>query len=710
MKVSVPSTPSPLTTKYNNLMGVDFSVDASQVNKHRTPDGRNLIPDSAGNPEKRKGWSVLMDTTHPIDNLWSFEYEGVRYNLMSYGTTLVEFTDEELTPYTLISAGKKIGVYSQSPAMSGLFVFDDTKIIRCYPSAGEIVYQEITYYSPLVVIARDPVNGGGAAYENINMLTRKRRERFINSGTTVGSSWTADSGTNTLTSSTSHGLSVNDRVKFQVGTGILPTGIDPIVTYYVKTATSTEITIAITSGGSEINITADGTTGWNTLAASKHFLCTATVSGTPTIKYKDSSGTWQTATLDTVSGATVYVTNRYLGTTEDNIEIEYTASGSTTADQICECRAWARYNQSIVDRIFVTSSDLAGYGQYVYYSQFGDISYWPDQNYLYIGGSGTKIAGFLNAQDSIAVIKENTNIEPTIHYLYETTLDITNQDGSITTLNTYGARQTSAGIGAVSSCMGVLIDDPIFLSPSGIYGIATKTYTSEKIIRNRSVFINSKLMNENLSNAVSCVNGDKFMVFVGDHVYILDAKQRSNDSTTGSFIYECYYWDNVPAVSVMCYEGQIYFGGLVGSQNCLCKFNTSEGSSSYNDNGEAITSTWATPYDPDNGVEYYKVMQKKGSMLTAKPYSSSSVKIYCMADGGDRELIGSEAVSKGSFASFSFAHWSFRGSSQPKDIFFNKKKKKYKRLQIIVENAELNQAFGLVEIVKTWYPTRYARS
>jgi hypothetical protein len=217
-------------------------------------------------------------------------------------------------------------------------------------------------------------------------------------------------------------------------------------------------------------------------------------------------------------------------------------------------------------------------------------------------------------------------------------------------------------------------------------------------------------MNEDLSNAVSCVNGDKFMVFVGDHVYILDAKQRSNSESTGSFIYECYYWDNIPAVSVMCYEGQIYFGGLVGTQNCLCKFNTSESSSSYNDNGEAITSRWTTPYDNDNGTEYYKVMQKKGSMLTVKPYANSSVNIYCSADGQGRELIGSGNSSKGSFSGMSFSSGTFKGSAYPQDKFFNKKKKKYKRLQIIVENAELNQAFGLVEIVKTWYPTRYARS
>lgn len=713
MKVAVPTTPTPLTTKYDNLMGVDYSVDASQVSKRRTPDGINMIPDSAGNPEKRKGWSVLTTVANQIDNLWSFEYEGSRYNLMSYGTTLIQFDDDgtTFTGHTLSSSGKKIGVYSQSPTRSGLFIFDDSKIIRAYPTAGVVAYEEITYYTPLVIIARDPVSGGGSFYENINMMTRKRKERFINSGTTVGSAWTADNDTNTLTSATNHGLATGEKVKFTVGSGVLPTGIDPVMTYYVKTATSTAITLSVTSGGDELNITSSGTVGWNCLSASKSFLCTAQISGTPIVRYLNTSGTWTTADIDTVSGATVSITVRHMGTTSDNIEVEYTASGSTTATQICECRQAQRFNQTTLDRIFVTSSDLAGYGQYVYYCQYGDISYWPDQNYIFIGGSGTKIAGFLNVSDSLAVIKEDNAQETTVYFLYETTLTVTNQDGMTTDINTYGAKQTSASIGAIGSCFGVLIDDPLFLAPTGIYGIATKTYTSEKIIRNRSVFVNSKLCAEsNLDDAVCCVWNDKFCVFVNSHVYILDAKQRSNDSTTGSFVYECYYWTNVPATAVMSYDGQIYFGGLIGTSHSLCKLNTSESSSSYNDNNVAITARWATPDDNDNGTQYFKVTQKKGSLVTTKPYANSSVKIYASADGNTRELIGAGNSSKGSFSGMSFSAGTFKGSSYPQDKFFTKKKKKYKRLQLICENAELNQAFGLIEIVKTWYPTRYARS
>jgi len=713
MPVKVPDTPTIYTTKYNNLKGVDYSVDSSQVNKKRTPNGLNMIPDAGGNPEKRKGWSILHTVSSKIDNLWSFIYDDVRYYLVTYGTNLVQFTDDDIsfTPFTLNSSGKKAAMYSQNATTRGFYIFDDSRIIKATPTAGVLSYAEISYYTPLVIIARDPVNGGGVLYENINKMTRVRKERFINSGSYVGSAWTAVASTDVLDSSTAHGLTVNDPVKFSTGTGALPAGLDVSMTYYVKTVpTTSSITVSDTVGGTVIDITSTGTAGWKVLAPSKSFLCTSVISGTPIARYKDSTGTWQTATVSSSSGATVNISTRYLGTTEDNIEIEYTASGSGTKTDVCSCREWARYNQQTVDLIFVTANSIAGYGQYVYYSAYGDISYWPDQNYLYIGGSGSNISGFLNVSENLAVIKEDNAQEATLFFLYSTTLTVDNQDGTTSEVNTFASKQTTSGVGAVGSAKGILIDEPVFLSPTGIYGITSKNYTTEKIVRNRSVFVNSKLTKElNLENAVACVWKDYFLLFVNSHVYILDGKQKTNDTDTGSFAYECYYWDNVPADVVICADNYIYFCGYTDSNYSICKFNTAEASSSYSDNGTAITATWATPYDSDNGTQYYKVLQKKGSICTLKPYFTSSVNIYYAVDGKERELSGTGSISIGGFGSFDFGNWTFSGSSYPQDKFFEKKKKKYKRLQIILENSTLNEGFGVIEITKTWYSTGYSK-
>lgn len=635
MAVTVPKTPTPNTTKYYNLKGVDYSVDASQVKPTRSPDGVNMIPDASGNPEKRKGWEVLFTTPSKIDNMWTCVIDGVRYFICTHGTTLQEFTNTGLvgSGYTMASAGKKIGLYSQTASEIAFYVFDTNKIIKCVPDGSNVlVFSEIDYYVPLVIIARHPSTGGGVLYENINKMTRQRKEQFLN-----------------------------------------------------------------VAGNS----------------SAKSFLCTSIIDTTKaySAEYVDAQGQWQTATISSVTGATVVLASDYqpLGG-EDNIRITYYATGNTSAAQICGCTRFARFNPETVDQLFVTVNTDSLYAQYVYYSESGDPSYFPDQNYIYVGGSGTPIKGFLNVGENIAVVKAENAQEATIFFLYKTTITVPNSGGTTDTLDIFASKQTAAGVGAVGDAMGVLVDEPMFLSPTGIYGIVPAYYSSEKVVRNRSGFINSKLAKEtNLDNAVGTIWKDYFMVFINNHVYILDGKQQAKDNDSGTYWYESYYWDNIPATSVLSFDGDIYFAGVVGSDNSVCKFLMAEASISYADNGESITGTWSTPYDDDIGFQYYKTLQKKGTACTIKPYASSSVDVYISKDGGEREFVKTSGASVGGFSGMSFSGGSFSGSTYPRDVFFSKKEKKYKRLQIILENSALHQTFGVVAIVKAWYATRYAK-
>lgn len=635
-KVIVPNTPSPSTTRYKGLKGVDFSVDPTQVKPTRSPDALNMIPDSSGNPEKRKGWEVLFTTPDKVDNLWSCVIDGTRYFLCTYSTTLQEYTDSALVGvgYTLSSAGKKVGFYSQTPTETAFYVLDDTKIIKCVPVAGVLTFAEVTYYTPLIIIARHPSNGGGVVYDNINKMTRERSERFLN-----------------------------------------------------------------VAGNS----------------VAKSFLCTSIIDQTKaySAKYTDANGVWQNQAISSVTGATVVLANdRQPIGSEDNIEITYFATGASTASQVCGCTKYARFNPETVDQIFVTGNDDPDFGQYVYYSDNGDPTYFPDQNYVFIGGSGTTIKGFLNVGENLAVIKAENAQEATVFFLYQTTIEVPNTGGTTDTLTVFASRQTAAGVGAIGDAFGVLVDEPLFLSPTGIYGIVPANYTSEKVVKNRSGFVNSRLSGEsNLDEAVGTIWKDYFMVFAGNRVYILDGKQRAKDNDTGTYWYESYYWENVPATCVLSYDEEIYFSGVVGATNSICKFFTTSSGTSYYDNNVAITARWSTPYDEDNGSQFYKTMQKKGSKCTIKPYGRSSVSIYIAADGGTREFVKTEIANSFSFNSpLSLdTGFSLETSLYPRDIFFAKKEKKYKRLQIILENAVAGEGLGVIEIIKTWYATRYAK-
>lgn len=60
-QMKVPSSPKLYTTIYDNLKGVDYSCDETEVAKIRTPSGLNMISDDGGNPVKRRGWRVVQD-------------------------------------------------------------------------------------------------------------------------------------------------------------------------------------------------------------------------------------------------------------------------------------------------------------------------------------------------------------------------------------------------------------------------------------------------------------------------------------------------------------------------------------------------------------------------------------------------------------------------------------------------------------------------
>ena len=73
MPIEVPETPKVYTTSYDNFKGVDFTNDATNVWKRRSPTGTNMLPDEAGRPFKRHGWSVLISNADLCEALTRYE-------------------------------------------------------------------------------------------------------------------------------------------------------------------------------------------------------------------------------------------------------------------------------------------------------------------------------------------------------------------------------------------------------------------------------------------------------------------------------------------------------------------------------------------------------------------------------------------------------------------------------------------------------------
>lgn len=64
------------TTIYSDFKGVDYTNDASNVWKRRSPTGYNMLPDESGRPFKRTGWEIMFTNQQILDDLNSINNSG----------------------------------------------------------------------------------------------------------------------------------------------------------------------------------------------------------------------------------------------------------------------------------------------------------------------------------------------------------------------------------------------------------------------------------------------------------------------------------------------------------------------------------------------------------------------------------------------------------------------------------------------------------
>lgn len=354
------------------------------------------------------------------------------------------------------------------------------------------------------------------------------------------------------------------------------------------------------------------------------------------------------------------------------------------------------------NRVFLSGNP--NYKAYDWYSDIFKPNYFPDLNYSIVGTSDTAIMGYQRLGKYQIVTKEDNQQDSTIFQRWGTL----NDDGSVT----FSIEQGIAGIGAISKdCFGTLADEPLFLSRQGVYAITSNNILAERTIRNRSFFVDAKLTKEsNLQNAVACEWNGFFIVCINGNAYVLDSKNKSYKERTSvsyDYNYECYYWTNIPAVCLLSVAGELYFGTSDGK---ICKFNTDiSDMSRYNDNGEAVVAMWTTKNDDDGSPHLYKTMQKKGCLVTIKPYTRSSAEIYLAKDGNPEKMVKQENMDIFDWNDIDFDRFTFNTNDSPQDIFMRAKIKKYKRLQIIIKNSSKNEGFGIFQIAKTFVFGNYAK-
>lgn len=712
MPLATPSEAKIYTTIYSDFNGADFTTDPSLVSRKRSPSLLNMISDEGGHPKKRPGWKTVIkaptedivtiynDSVEPIEGstyevcrlygiegtLFDIELKinGFRINFNSFSETATSYvaryvdTSGNLIAYIsknigstyadlflnknsllgkvvkLVGRGRPYEIIIYKSALSGgvrkmwSFSYGGESHLLClvgkticrYEGGDLIQLLECkTTASNVIGIFMDSVNGG-----HFYLLADNNLYVFENAGTEESRNYVfnrVDPYVPTVLIS----RSPNGGGELYEGVNLLTRerkesflGDDTSTTYYLSTEADTEKAI--------------------------------------TVWVKDESGNYVETTNYTLDGLSITFTAPHppVVTGEDNILVQYfAASESVAGEHLMECKVASIYE----NKMFLTGS-TDEYGSYVWYSSYDDPSYFPDLNYIVVGNAETNVMGLVGLGEYLGVVKEADSNNNTIYLVYSTTFD----DDAV-----YACKQSVAGVGAVSlKCFTALNSEQLFLSKEGICGVTAES------VKNRSYFVNKKLCAETeLEKAVAITWNGYYLLCVNERVYIMDGRQRTSWKTGWTnYIYESYYWENVPASAFAVYDGMLWFGTPDGN---VCRFKLESEEDCYSDDGKPIPCEWSTPLDNDGATHLFKTMMKKGSLCVIE--GDTSVDAYIKADDEDEIHIGTKDSA---------------GDGVPTEFYFKKKKKKYKRLQLIFRNNVAGQGLKINEITKLYTVGNYSKN
>lgn len=663
-KLNVPAAPTSYYTQYKELKGADFSQDPTEVDRKRSPDLLNMISDNGGNPIKRIGWRKIANVSgEKVFDI--FHTDGAFYivtsaHLMKFSEAWVK--DDSFT-IAHTSTDPKGFVFG-----GNIYFFLGSKIIYMDASgtAHTVIDLSGQYPSgeakiPRVSISRNPTGKDGTLLEDVNLLTPWQCNTFL-----------GDSTAKEYVLSSKKILSGSDYIKVYV--------MDSNGEFQLKTY-GTDYTLP----------TATQTTGKG-------------VNGTNyTFSVCEGKITFTEAHAPVVTG-------------QDNVKVEFVAFDET--DGLYKDRSGitnpydiVTYGFSKEDRVFIVSSTERNK---VFYSDVEDVTYFPDLNYLTVGNVTADIIGFARMSLYLAVIKEEASTDSTVFLISGTTVD---------SLTAFQCTPAKAGVGGIAQkSIAMLGDEPLFLSQTGIYGISNYYVSSEYIVRNRSYMLDKKLLQEpGLDKAVAVQWNRYYILCVNSHCYVLDGRNKAKDRNNNTdFLYEGYYWENIPATIFYTWQNELYFGTADGY---ICKFNSDiENRTKYCDDGTLVTSSstieggvpipcrWSTPLDADNLPQYFKTMNKKGSLITLLPHTRTSANVTLIADGDRIYPIGTFYADIFDWELIDFERFSFSANETAQDRFFNKKVKKYRRLQIVVENNTAYEPFGILNIIKTYTTGNFSKN
>lgn len=730
-QLTVPESPKEYATHYHELLGVDYQADQTEVDRRRSPDMVNMISDFGGNPIKRDGYrrvglgysallmvdgimygvyatSEVLSVTKLALNGYDFTETDMQSYLGNVGSVMSAFAYQR---NIYILAEKCLARFdTETKAFTVVGVGDGMMSTGVVGSSAPVYEDNI----PDTVISLKPDGTGGATIDDKNLFSIYQRVSYQGDGTST---------------------------QYKIPTY---TKMGSWFRVEVKDANGDWQEVSASAG------TAQMMTAWKIDGSG----------GAPVFPVVST-----TITLTSAPSAPAV-------TGEDNVRITFAPFSTEQIDPfnsgVTHYRGY--YNATLVNLLSSSAATFQSGRMFiadkykVYYSDVSDPFSVSDLSWFDVD---SEVISFTRSSNYLAILTRD-NGRNTIFLAQEATRTVDSSTGQTETY--FSVKASNAGIGAIApKCVSTLSDEPMFLSSTGIFGILTN-WQSEKYAVNRSSRINRRLCKEpNLETAVGIAYNDYFYLAINGRMYVLDGRHKESDRA-GNKPLEAYYFEGLPAIENMYIVGdRMYFSDGENTYTwnddltdleryyddaykitvASVKYQIGD---SYNDvptgewldeaptpaagevlwyqatydsglveetieeknvgdvklTGEPVKARWCSTFDDDGAPQRLKTLMKKGSMVTIVPHYRSGCEITLVKDGDVFEYLGSFDSDLQTFEYIDFSRFSFNANAVAFDEFTKKKIKKYKRLQIQIENNKA-EPFGLTQITKTYIIGNYAK-
>lgn len=537
-----------MSIELSDFKGVDFSSSPLRVSQNRSPDAKNFINEYGVN-KKRHGWKELFrfrdENREPLRINGIYKYIRGSYNcfIIHAGTkffkVVFDYTSQRYisTDITLSSTYEESKVVANKLKDQRSQFFLNKERLYIIGCGDFLVYgtwdNGLTYelrrvandkdtYVPTTTISIDDdsvEDNARAALDDINMLCSYRINQLVGSSST-NKTWTLDSGE----------IDNNSDVEITIET----------------MESNNPITIEVKNNGAN-----------------------------KTILYNTSTNT-QVGTINFATGQiTLSIATTPQITNRDNIFVKFSHSVDGYLDRIANCNFGVLFGvNGNSDRLFVSGN--SEFANIDFHSESDDFTYFGDLNTSSMGSSSVAVAGYGRLSDSTLVIyKEDNAQEANIFYRNGTLQETYDSNGNLESIRAvFPTTAGSIGEGVISRyATANFAGDNLILSRNGVYGIVlpNNITASERYTRERSRTINEKLTRySSLKEAVGIVWANKYLLAIEGDCFVADARFKftSESDLDGSYNYEWWFWDNIPARVWANIENELYFGGADG-QVCV---------------------------------------------------------------------------------------------------------------------------------------------